>query len=129
MSAEIINFQVTQKDINNGKGGDCGSCAIALAVSRRLKTPVKVGTASFQPSHFSMDSIMLPREIIKFIRTFDTQKRSSPGQLGEFFKPVKPIRFSVAIPIKWLEEFARKRKIWLTGKKKGINAIPKTINT
>lgn len=114
METKTINFQITQKDIDNGKGGDCGLCAVALAVSRRLKTPVSVGTASFQPKHFSMDSIYLPRGIIKFIRAFDAQKRRLPDALID---PVKPARFSVDISVKWLEALARKRRDWLAGKK------------
>jgi len=125
MATQTIHFQVTQKDIDNGRGGDCGLCAVALAISRRLKTPMHVGTASFQPAYFSMDSILLPHETITFIRKFDLQKRSLPGSYRE---PVKPIRFSVNVPVKWLEAFARKRKDWLAAKK-GTNAISKTIKT
>lgn len=130
MRTETINFQVTQKDIDNGRGGDCGFCAVALAVSRKLKTPMYVGTASFQPTCFSMDSVLLPREIVKFIRAFDTQKTKLPDSLTE---PLEPIRFSVDVPVKWLETFVRKHKGWLATKKasgkKGTSAISKTTKT
>lgn len=115
METKLINFSVTQKDIDDGIGGSCSECAVALAITRRLKCPVKVGTASFQPFYFSLASVFLPNKIISFISKFDAQKRNLPSQLI-----LSPIKFRIRIPISWLNDFTQKRKDWLASQRKKV---------
>lgn len=94
MKTIIIN--VTKKDIELGKRGDCGKCPVARAARRKLgdkcnvsqhymwfERNQKTGKSPFPPIYF-------PVFVEQFIRTFDltfTQKDL-----------LKPFKFTIKVP-------------------------------
>lgn len=74
-----MKFFVTQKDIDNGKGGDCHNCPIALAIIRQAKViDVNVG-----PRYIVVagEQYNYTNEVSEWIETFDFLGKHKVGPI------------------------------------------------
>lgn len=70
-----IHIRVTKKDVKEGKQGNCKSCPVALAASRRFKRIMYASVASIAcPNLPGNNTIRLPNSVTLLIRHFDRTK-------------------------------------------------------
>lgn len=81
---QSIKIKVTQKDIDRGIKGSVFACPLALAASRKIDGPIKVGEDQLGDVHLLTheDDFKLPLKAVKFYYDFDTGR------------PVRPFTFT-----------------------------------
>ena len=94
-------IEVTQDDIDNGKPGECNSCAIALALRREYKTnKVEVWVEGGDPilrvndDDLNIDSFM-ESDVLDFIDLYDSYNKFDNDYKGREHKIPKPFTLEV----------------------------------
>ena len=91
-----VTISVTNRDIERGCRSECCSCPIALAINRRLKEQYNAHVNRTFLRLFKKHAVnwgtVLPIRVMTFVDQFDD------------CKAVKPFRFQVDIPKKYLRE-------------------------
>lgn len=81
---EIMKINVTERDIELGARGTTVACPIALAIKRRTKKAVHVGTWT---ARIGQVRFKLPEEAINFVACFDRNVYVKPFKfnLGDLY--------------------------------------------
>lgn len=77
-----MKIKVTQSDIDNGEGGSCVACPIAIAIRRSVRSKIKA--VRVQKEYFSLNDGFydLPQEAQSFISEFDQQRAVKPFEFN-----------------------------------------------
>lgn len=83
---EKVRFRITAADIVNGEKGKPFTCAVALAMQRRIPTvSIVIGGNG---GYFNGVWYKLPKKVLEFINMFDSDRTK-----------VRPMQFTMELPL------------------------------